>query len=110
MLKRYQILLTDWLADHLRTISEKYDISISEGVRLMLCLQIPKMVSFAYPKYKIETADRKLVTTIKKAGDNEISREDLYKLMSEIYFEARKALEFWTKEEEKHKKVRNSNK
>ena len=103
MLKRYQILLTDWLADHLKAISEKYDISISEGVRLMLCLQIPKMVSIAYPKYKVETADRKLVTTIKKAGGDKISREDLHKLLSKIYFEGRKALEFWSKEEGKRK-------
>ena len=103
MLKRYQILLTDWLADHVKGISEKYDISISETVRLLLCLQIPKMISIAYPKHKIEIIDKQLVTTIKKAASNKIKREELYKLMSKIYFESRKSLEFWSAEEGKRK-------
>ena len=103
MLKRHQILLTDGLADHVKSISEKYDISISEAVRLLLCLQIPKMISIAYPKYKNETIDKQLVATIKKAAGNKVKREELYKLMSKIYFEARKSLEFWSAKEDKYK-------
>lgn len=106
MLKRYQILLTEWLADHLKAISEKYDISMSEAVRLVLSLQIPKLISIAYPKYKTAISDKKLVTTIRKARNNQIYTEDLHKLFSNIYFEGRKAIELWEKEEKKRKSNR----
>ncbi|UCC95211.1 MAG: hypothetical protein JSW40_00240 [Candidatus Omnitrophota bacterium] len=103
MLKRYQIILTDWLGEHLAAISDKYDISISEAARIVLCLQIPKLVSVAYPKHKVAISDRDLVTTIKRSSRDTDSRADLHRLLSDIYFEARKAIEFWAKEEKKRK-------
>ena len=105
MLERYQVLISDWLAAHLKDISEKYDISFSEAVRVALCLQIPKFVSIAYPECKIKVSDKELVKTIKKASRNKAFREDLHKLFSSIYFEARKVVEFWTMKERKRKQV-----
>lgn len=104
MIKRYQILLNDWLGDHLSTIAKKYDISMSEATRLVLCLQVPKLASIVYSKIKPAALDKKLVTTIKKYNNNKASRMELHKLISDIYFEARKALETWTVEENKRKK------
>ena len=105
MLKRHQVLLTDWLGDHLKMISEKYDISFSEAIRLTLCLQITKLVSTAYPKYKVATFDKELVGVIQKAKVNKTNMENLHKLLSKIYFEARKAMEFWAAEEKKRKSI-----
>lgn len=105
MLERYQVLLSDWLAVHLKNISKKYDISFSEAIRIALSLQIPKLVSIAYPKCKYTVDDKKLVKTIKKASQDESSREELHKLLSDIYFEGRKAVEFWTAEEKRRKRL-----
>lgn len=103
MLKRHQILLTDWLEEHLKAISEKYDISMSEAVRLVLSLQIPKLVSIAYPKYKTVIADKKFVAAIKAASNSKMGEENFHKLISQIYFEGRKAVEFWSAEEKNKK-------
>ena len=99
MLKRSQILLTDWLVEHLKGISEKYDISMSEAIRLVLSLQIPKLVSIVYPKYKIAITDKKFVAAIRKASSGKMGEENFHKLISEIYFEGRKATEFWSAEQ-----------
>lgn len=101
MLKRYQVLFEDWLADHLKAISKKYDISFSEAVRIVLCLQIPRMIKIACPKCNTATLDRKLIETIKAANRNKTNMEDLHRLIAKIYFEGRKAAEFWSEEEKK---------
>ena len=61
MLKRQQVLLDHWTTEHLKGISEKYDISFSEAIRILLALQIPRMVSIAYPKIKHKPLDREMV-------------------------------------------------
>ncbi len=104
MLKRHQVLLEDWVADHLKAVSEKYDISFSEAIRLMLCLQIPKLVKVAYPKFKIKTPDKELVKIIKAVNADKMEIECLHKVTSKIYFEARKAMELWSVEEKKKAK------
>lgn len=104
MLKRYQVLLEDWLGDHLHTISEKYDISFPEALRIVLCLQIPKLVSAAHSKHKVAISDKVFVNIIKKCACDKNFRERLHKTISDIYFEARKAIEFWEDEEKKSRK------
>ncbi len=104
MLKRYQILLNDWIGEHIAKISEKYDISMSEVVRILLCLQIPKMISQSYPKHKVIMSDKKFVMTIKKSVLQKDERANLHKQLSDLYYEARKAIEFWDGEETKRKK------
>ncbi len=104
MLKRHQVLLEDWVVDHLKTISEKYDISFSETIRLVLCLQIPKMVRIAYPRIDIKTPDKELVKTMQAVSSDGVEREQLHKIMSKVYFEARKAMELWSVEENKKAK------
>jgi len=101
MLKRYQVLLEDWLGDHLAAISEKYDISFSEAIRLVLCLQIPELASIAYPKIKTKKLKKELVSTIRMQARNKEGRDEFYCLVSHIYFEGRKAVESWSKEQKK---------
>jgi len=104
MLKRYQILLEDWTAEHLKKIGEKYDISFSEAVRILLALQIPRMVSIAFPNVKCEFYDKNMVTMIKSANKDKRTMEDFHKLMSKVYFESHKTIESWFKEEAKRQK------
>jgi hypothetical protein len=103
VLKRYQVLFTDWLAEHIKFIADKYDISFSEAVRIALCLQVTKLVSTAYPKYKIRDIDKEFVGVIKKKKLNKVKQEQFHKMLSKIYFEARKATEFWKEEQKKQK-------
>lgn len=106
MLKRYQVLLNTWLVEHMRAISIKYDLSQSEVMRLLLCLQISKLVCQGYPKaYKCAPIEKKILNLIKKRNKNHILKsEEIHNLISKIYFEARKATEVWHKEEAKRKK------
>ncbi|MBN1872496.1 MAG: hypothetical protein JW800_07990 [Candidatus Omnitrophica bacterium] len=101
MLKRYQILLEDWMAEHLKGIGDKYDISLSEAVRILLALQVPRMISIAYPKIKSVVFDEDLVKIIKKANTNKSSMEAFHKVLSKIYFESHKSIEAWFEEEKK---------
>ena len=105
MLRRYQVLLADWLGDHFKEISKKYDISFSEAIRIVACLQVPKLAKIAHPKCKFISFDKELVKAIKQASTNRSNSADFHKLLSEIYFEARKALEVWDKEEKKINKA-----
>ena len=107
MLKRYQILLDHRTGEHLKGISEKYDISFSEAIRILLALQIPRMVSIAYPQVKHKPLDKELVKMIGDANKNRASRELFHKSLSKIYFESQKSLESWFEVEKKRLK-RNS--
>ncbi len=99
MLKRYQVLLNDWLADHMKKVADKYDLSFSEILRASLCLQALKNISEICPKCK-EADMNKLMRQIikKKTQTNGLDPEDMHKFLSDLYFETRKAIECWEKE------------
>lgn len=104
MLKRHQVLLEDFIVDYARHNAQKYDISFSEAIRLALCIQYGNWISEKYPKYKFPFAPKKL----KEREPNTYgSKRDLlkhHKLMSDIYYEARKAIEYALAREKKSKK------
>jgi len=104
MLKRYQILLNDWLATHIKSIAEKYDMSFSEVIRALLCLQVIQLVEKIYPKYKHNVPQLEVRSIIKKRKENKLEQEDLHRFISTLYFEGRKSMEFWELQEEKLKK------
>ena len=89
MLKRHQVLLEDWIVEHLRDIAGKYDISFSEVVRLLLCVQIPRYTKIAYPKFNVNVSDQELHQAIKNTNQGELDIESLHKIISKVYFEAR---------------------
>ena len=98
MLKRYQILLEDWMADHYKLIADKYDVSFSEMVRMALCVDILSATRVTFPKYKPKIDDKKMEEAVKR-GDiiDTIGAEKFHSFLSNIYFETRKATELWTK-------------
>jgi len=104
MLQRHQVLLTDWLAEHLKEVTEKYDLSFSEGIRASLCLELMQFISIAYPQYKPSVTRKMMIDMIKAQNTGRLKSEDLHKFLSQVYFEARKATELWAEQEKKRKK------
>ena len=99
MLKRTQILLEPWQVEHYKIVSEKYDVSFSEMIRMALCLDIIMATKIRFPKHKIEIDKNVLEKAIKNRNILEnMGEEEFHKMLSRIYFEARKATELWAKE------------
>lgn len=98
MLKRYQVLLNDWLADFVKEMSEIHDMSFSECVRLGLCMYYGAMISELYPEYDFAYSPKKVVATMKKHMGSPRNEEEMHKNISNIYFEARKAMEYFHKQ------------
>ena len=94
MLKREQILLTDWLSEWFHYCAKKYDLSYSELIRITLCLQVGEWVSKEYPKYKFNFSERKMTKEFEKFLKTERFEEERHKSFSQLYFEARKAIDF----------------
>jgi hypothetical protein len=93
MLKRYQVLLASWQADYLKYLAEKYDVSFSEAIRAAVSLAIMCTIPKVYPEYKPSKPADKLSEVTKKGagGPDEV---EVHKLLSNLYFEARKAAEY----------------
>ena len=60
MLKRYQVLLEDFIADYAKYNAEKYDISFSEAIRLALCIQYGNWIAANHPQVKYPFTPQKL--------------------------------------------------
>jgi len=99
MLERKQLLINDWLVEYINDISEEYDISFSEIVRLSLCLQFIDLIKKIFPSYKPKVANAQLVEFIQQRNKGKLDYELFHRFMSSVYFEARKAIEFRAKKE-----------
>ena len=104
MFKRYQVLLPLWFEDYIKYVAEKYDISFTEVIRLEMCFAFISTAVQLYPDYKPELTIKDVFVRLKKYTQGKTEREDFLKLSSEVYFEARKAMEFRFKKERKGKK------
>ena len=104
MLKRYQILLNDWLMDYIKLLSEKYDASFSEVIRLSLCYEYMHTIALRHPEYKMKLSHKKIIEHLEKLIETKRFEEKQHKIISETYFEARKAIEFALGKEKKSKR------
>lgn len=104
MLKRYQVLLPDWLEDYVKLIVEKYDLSFSEVIRTMICNWILTTVPSLYPELKLGLSIKDIHQLIKEEAQEDMRIEDTHKMLSKIYFEARKAAEYRLTQEKNKKK------
>jgi metal-responsive CopG/Arc/MetJ family transcriptional regulator len=93
MLLRQQVLIEDWLVEYLKFLSEKYDLSYSEVIRLGLCAQFDEMITLNYPDIRSKIDKKKFLQLLRKSENNKDSREELLKFISMVYFEARKTIE-----------------
>ena len=104
MLKRYQVLLPDWLGDYIKLLVDKYDLSFSEVIRVEICMAILSTVSGMFPEYKLGITPKEIYNLINKQAEKEIEREEAYQILSKIYFETRKAIEYRSSKEKIQKK------
>ena len=102
MLKRYQVLLPDWLEDYIKQIAELYDLSFSEILRAEICFSILSSAKLLYPKYKMEITPTEILEL--SLGQKEVEEEEKHRLLSRIYFETRKAVEYMLPKLKKQKK------
>lgn len=94
MLKRYQVLLDDWMERYIKLIAEKYDISSSATIRVHLGLAILYVILVLHPEYKPDLLDKELRELSRKASKNELDEPEAHKMSSKIIFEAAKAVEY----------------
>ena len=104
MLKRYQVLLNDWMEDYIKFVAEKYDISISSEIRIHMALGIIYVISTLNPEYKVNLESKEFMELTKKAGKGELEEYEVHQMMSKVLFEARKAAEHRMALEKKTKK------
>lgn len=104
MLKRYQVLLPDWLEDYVKFLTDKYDLSFSEIIRAEISSSILASVSNLFPDYKPSLTFNDMIQNIKQNDPKGLEREDIHRVLSKLYFEARKAAEYRMKKEKKQVK------
>jgi hypothetical protein len=104
MLKRYQVLLPDWLEEYIKKLADKHDLSFSEVIRVEICLAIIGTISKLYPEYKFGLTHEEILDWIKKNVQKHMERDEEHRMLSKIYFETRKAIEYRYNQEKKQKK------
>jgi len=103
MLKRYQVLLPDWMEDNIQYYIDKYGLSFSEGIRAELCSAILATVEKQFPEYKPGITIEEVIDRLKKMQKRKAKKEEIKQLLSLVYFEARKASEYRHSKEKKQK-------
>jgi len=101
MLRRFQVLLPDWLEDYIKFGAEKFDISVSELIRIEVCFAILAQIIQLFPEYKTGISFKELFVIYKKHVRKKTDKDDIRRIISKIYYETRKAIEFRLKTERK---------
>ena len=81
MLKRYQVLLPDWLEDYVKLLVDKYDMSFSEVIRTMLCTWILSAVPNLYPELKLGLSCKDIHEMVNAEAQEDMSREDVHRML-----------------------------
>jgi len=89
MLKRYQVLLPDWLEEYTMHLADRYNLSFSEIIRIQICFSTLSSVSSFYPEYKPSTTIQEISKLAKEIIESNLGREELNKLISKLYFEGK---------------------
>ncbi len=106
MLKRYQVLLPDWMEDNIKYYIDLYGLSFSEGIRAELCSAIIATVQLQFPEYKPDTTLEDIIDKLKRIRNSKIKKEEIKQILSKVYFEARKASEYRHSKEKKLRQLR----
>ena len=99
MLKKYQVLIPEWLEEYILYLAEKHDLNFSEILRSEVCLSIICTVTHFFPDYKSGLKPQKILEMMKEKFADDIEREEIHRFLSKLYFEARKAVEYRLSEE-----------
>jgi hypothetical protein len=106
MNKRIQVVVPHWLDEYIGFLIEKYDLNTSELIRMYLCVGIITLTESLYPDFKSDIDFSDFRQDFQSRPMEDVDRERLFKAMSKIYFEARKAVEFRMTAEQKREKER----
>ena len=98
MAKKFQVVLPDWLEDYLVHLVNRYELNVSEVIRLQICFAILCMSEKIYPDLELDISPQDL-SSMPGLKAEEIDREELLRTLSRIYFETRKAVEHRLKNE-----------
>jgi len=104
VLKRYQVLLPDWLEDYVKKLADNYDLSFSEVIRVEICMAVISTISKLYPEHKFGLTHEEILDWIKNNVQKHLGRDEEHRMLSKIYFETRKAIEYRYNQEKKQKK------
>jgi hypothetical protein len=97
-------VLPDWMEEYLEVVAERYDLTISEILRLELSLAFICFVNHFFPEYKGPSFGDLGIPTAKEAPSlEELDRERMHKILSRFYFEARKSTDYHMKKEKLRK-------
>lgn len=94
MLKRYQVLLPDWLEEYIKIGVETYGFSFSELIRLEICFSILTQIPALHPEYKPGLNIKEIFGAINQAATESPDKKKYAGVVSQIYFETRKAIEY----------------
>jgi hypothetical protein len=104
MSKKFQVVLPDWMEEYLEAVAARFDLTISELLRLELSLAFISFVNHYYPEYDGPTFGDLGIPIAKEAPSLEkIDREIMHKILSQFYFEARKSADYHMKKEKLRK-------
>ena len=81
MLKRYQVLLPDWLEDYIKHLVDKYDMSFSEVIRAEICYSILAGVASVYPDYKLGITAQEISKLSKNYTQDKMERDEIPRLL-----------------------------
>ena len=93
-MKAYQVLLPHWLENHVKNRAELLDMSISETLRIQICVAVLSFHHVQFPEYETKMTVKCLSEILRMCLTKTIPRDEIHQLMSEIYYETRKALEY----------------
>ncbi len=93
MLKKYQVLIPDWLEDYIKYLAERYDLTFSEIIRAEICYAVLSHVTHFYPDFKPTITPNEILGMLRSSPGEDLEKEEMHKVLSKIYFEARKAIE-----------------
>ena len=94
MFNRHQVLVTDWQTGYLRHIAKQYRVSFSEVIRVALSLFFMDIISSFHPRYNPPFTTKKITKILNDVANRKMHPKEIQQLISNLYFEARKAVEY----------------
>ena len=94
MLKRYQVLLPDWLEEYIKFGVDRYGISFSEIIRLQVYFATLASIENLHPEYKSRISTQNILKAIEESSNKQVNKDEIKRFISKIYFETRKAIEY----------------
>jgi hypothetical protein len=93
MVEKFQVLLPEWLADYVHYLAGKYDMKISEVIRIQVSAAALFMAMRLHPELNVDIEIDQVAKGMAEHA-NQKDKEKLERLVSKLLFETRKAVEY----------------